>query len=55
MMGGAYGFLFTCMGLLLMHPTIGLENTKADPSRWLGWVSYVTIEVSLFVMIYPAP
>lgn len=47
MMGGAYGVLFTVMGLLLMHPTIGLQNTQADPSRWLGWVSYVTIEVSL--------
>ena len=47
MMGGAYGVLFTIMGLMLMHPTIGLPNTKADPSRWLGWVSYVTIEVML--------
>jgi hypothetical protein len=46
MMGGAYGVLFTVMGLMLMHPTIGLPNTKADPSRWLGWVSYVTIEVN---------
>jgi AAA family ATP:ADP antiporter len=44
MMGGAYGVLFTFMGLLLMHPTIGLPNTKADPSRWIGWLSYVTIE-----------
>lgn len=32
------------MGILLLHPTIGLPNTKADPSRWLGWLSYVTIE-----------
>lgn len=44
MMGAAYGVLFALMGLLLMHPTIGLANTKADPSRLLGWVSYVTIE-----------
>lgn len=45
MMGIAYGVLFTLMGLMLMHPTIGLANTKSDPSRLLGWVSYVTIEV----------
>lgn len=44
MMGAAYGVIFTIIGLLLMHPTIGLANTNADPSRWLGWVSYVTIE-----------
>jgi AAA family ATP:ADP antiporter len=43
-MGGAYGVLFTIMGLLLLHPTIGLANTKADPTRFLGWLSYVTIE-----------
>jgi AAA family ATP:ADP antiporter len=44
MMGGAYGVLFTAMGFALMHPTIGLANTKADPTRILGWLSYVTIE-----------
>jgi AAA family ATP:ADP antiporter len=44
MMGAAYGVLFTLMGLALMHPTIGLQNTKSDPSRILGWLSYVTIE-----------
>jgi AAA family ATP:ADP antiporter len=44
MMGAAYGGLFTIMGLLLLHPTIGLANTKADPTRFLGWLSYVTIE-----------
>jgi AAA family ATP:ADP antiporter len=44
MMGIGYGGLFALMGLLLMHPTIGLSNTKADPYRWLGWVSYITIE-----------
>lgn len=43
-MGGAYGFLFTVMGLLLMHPTIGLANTTASPTRLLGWISYCTIE-----------
>ena len=43
-MGGAYGVAFTVMGLLLLHPTIGLANTEADPTRFLGWLSYVTIE-----------
>jgi AAA family ATP:ADP antiporter len=44
MMGAAYGVLFCAMGLLLLHPTIGLPNTTASPSRFLGWLSYVTIE-----------
>lgn len=44
MMGGVYGILFGLMGLLLMHPTLGLANTTPDPTRWLGWLSYVTIE-----------
>jgi AAA family ATP:ADP antiporter len=44
MMGAAYGVAFTIMGLLLLHPTIGLANTQADPTRILGWVSYCTIE-----------
>lgn len=44
MMGVAYGVLFSLMGLLLMHPTIGLSNIEAHPHRFLGWLSYVTIE-----------
>ena len=44
MMGITYGFLFGLMGLLLMHPTIGLPNSDANPLRFLGWMSYVTIE-----------
>ena len=44
MMGIAYGVAFTIMGLLLMHPTIGLLNTEASPYRFLGWLSYCTIE-----------
>lgn len=43
-MGVAYGILFGVMGLLLLHPTIGLPNIEAHPSRFLGWLSYVTIE-----------
>lgn len=44
MMGAGYGVLFAIMGLLLLHPTIGLSNTKSDPYRFLGWASYITIE-----------
>mmetsp|Transcript_14564 Transcript_14564/g.24200 ORF Transcript_14564/g.24200 Transcript_14564/m.24200 type:complete len:584 (+) Transcript_14564:132-1883(+) len=44
MMGIGYGALFALMGLLLIHPTIGLANSNADPTRFLGWLSYVTIE-----------
>jgi len=44
MMGVFYGILFGAIGLLLMHPTIGLPNQQADPSRILGWISYVSIE-----------
>jgi AAA family ATP:ADP antiporter len=44
MMGLFYGLLFFAIGILLLHPTIGLPNTTADPSRLLGWVSYVAIE-----------
>lgn len=44
MMGAAYGVLFTIIGLLLIHPTIGLANTNASPMRVLGWISYCTIE-----------
>jgi ATP:ADP antiporter, AAA family len=44
MMGLFYGLAFGAMGLLLLHPTIGLPNTQADPQRFLGWLSYVTIE-----------
>eukprot|EP00606_Chrysophyceae_sp_TOSAG23-5_P001634 GSChrysophyteH2.ASY1.ANO1.1409.1 assembled CDS len=53
-MGVVYGVLFGIMGLLLYHPTIGLPNTEADSSRWLGWVSYVTIETfgSMVVQCY---
>ncbi len=43
-MGVSYGVLFSLMGLLLMHPTIGLANVEAHPHRILGWLSYVTIE-----------
>lgn len=44
MMGLTYGVLFFIIACLLLHPTIGLPNSRADPSRLLGWVSYVGIE-----------
>ena len=39
---------------LLKNPTIGLENTVADPSRTLGWVIYLAIESfgSLLVSLF---
>jgi len=42
--GGFYAVLFFSISVLLDHPTIGIHNTEADPSRLLGWVSYCTIE-----------
>ena len=44
MMGLAYGGIFTIVGLMLLHPTIGLPNANPDPYRTLGWISYVCIE-----------
>ena len=43
-MGGSYGVMFTLMGFMLMHPTMGLPNTEPSPTRLLGWISYCTIE-----------
>mmetsp|Transcript_18422 Transcript_18422/g.25311 ORF Transcript_18422/g.25311 Transcript_18422/m.25311 type:complete len:525 (+) Transcript_18422:66-1640(+) len=42
--GGFYAAVFFIISLLLDHPTIGIHNTEADPSRVIGWVSYCTIE-----------
>lgn len=44
LMGGIYAVIFGITALLLSHPTIGLPNNKADPTRILGWVSYIAIE-----------
>lgn len=44
LMGGVYAVVFGATALLLSHPTIGLANNKADPTRILGWLSYVAIE-----------
>lgn len=49
-----YFCVFSCVAFMLASPTHGLANTKADPSRLLGWFSYCAIEsfgsigVSLF-------
>jgi AAA family ATP:ADP antiporter len=49
--GTFYFALFTTIALLLKHPTIGLDNAQADPSRILGWVSYCSIESFGSVMV----
>jgi ATP:ADP antiporter, AAA family len=43
-MGSCYAVIFMAIAFLLNHPTIGIENTVSDPTRLLGWVSYVAIE-----------
>ena len=50
----AYSILFLVIHFLLKNPTIGLENTVADPSRTLGWVIYLAIESfgSLLVSLF---
>lgn len=49
--GTFYFGLFTAIALLLKHPTIGLANAQADPSRILGWISYCSIESFGSVMV----
>ena len=49
--GTFYFALFTAIAILLKHPTIGLPNAQADPSRILGWVSYCSIESFGSVMV----
>ena len=49
LMGATYGGLFFIMGLLLYHPTIGLPNTKADPSRLLGmFICLFSFSIGIF-------
>lgn len=43
-MGSCYAIIFFVIAFLLNHPTIGIENTASDPTRLLGWISYVAIE-----------
>jgi AAA family ATP:ADP antiporter len=53
-LGGTYGTFFLVVGYLLHCPGIGLENTVEDPSRYIGWVSYLGIESfgSLMVVLF---
>jgi len=49
--GTFYFILFTMIGLLLHHPTIGMANEIHDPTRILGWISYCSIESFGSVMV----
>jgi AAA family ATP:ADP antiporter len=49
--GTFYFIVFIVISLLLMHPTIGLENQQPNPYRILGWVSYCAIESFGSVMV----
>ncbi len=54
-----YSFLYACgsivIGLCVIHPTIGLINTRLDAMRIFGWAQYLFIEgyapfvISLFL------
>lgn len=49
--GTFYCGIFSTIALLLMHPTIGLQNEQASPTRILGWISYCGIESFGSVMV----
>ena len=40
----AYGIATLIIAGFMFHPTIGLQNLTADPTRILGWVWYVFVE-----------
>lgn len=42
--GGVYCVGTLILGLLFMHPTIGLANTTIDAHRYIAWVWYVFVE-----------
>lgn len=42
--GGAYCIGTLILGMLFMHPTIGLANATVDPHRWIAWIWYVFVE-----------
>lgn len=46
-----YGSLFCLIAMLLTHPEMGLANTVPHRTRWLGWLSYVSIESFGSVMV----
>lgn len=49
--GTFYFVLFMTIALLLMHPTIGLQNQRQSPWRILGWATYCTIESYGSIMV----
>lgn len=51
LIGSVYFGIFSCIAMLLKHPTIGLDNQQMDPYRILGWVSYCTIESFGSIMV----
>ncbi len=53
-MSAAYGIATLILAWFFFHPTYGLENLHADPSRLLGWVWYVFVESfgSLLVALF---
>lgn len=51
MFGSFYFCLFLSISILLKHPTIGLANSHASPTRILGWISYCSIESFGSVMV----
>jgi len=50
-LGTFYFFVFSLIAFFLTHPVIGLPNKESDPSRWLGWISYCSIESFGSVMV----
>lgn len=53
-MAAAYGLATLILAWFFFHPTYGLENLNADPSRMLGWIWYVFVESfgSLLVALF---
>lgn len=43
-LGGIYCAGTVILGLLFMHPTIGLANTTIDATRIIAWIWYVFVE-----------
>lgn len=53
-MAAVYGIASLVFAWFFFHPTYGLENLHADPSRLLGWAWYVFVESfgSLLVALF---
>ena len=50
-LGTFYFCVFSSIAFFLSHETVGLPNKIADPARWLGWISYCSIESFGSVMV----